>query len=391
MLFNLYIQNYVRQFAKLNRPFWNYEDGCILAGLQAMYEATGDSLYLEIVRDFLDRYICDDGTIRWYEKKEYNLDKIPPGRALFFLYAQTGEEKYRLAIQQVMNQILEQPRTESGSFWHKKIYPYQIWLDGLYMASPFYLLYEKYFHRESDYEDILLQFTNARRFLFDESRQLYYHAYDEKKCQFWADPSTGLSPNFWSRAMGWYAMALADCYEMMPIDRQEQKAELKKLWKEMLDGVLQYQDRGSGLFYQLTALAGIEGNYLETSGSAMIGYSLLKGCRIAGFGDEYKQRALQIILGLETRKFRFSDGCLHIDGICAGAGLGPIDRPERDGSIGYYLGEAVVSDEQKGIASIMLLYSEWLKQDKKSNKWHEMVKVQLNDVQILRHGGETCK
>lgn len=388
MILDLYIQNYIRQFGELNREFWNYEDGCVLISLQAMFEATGDDIYKNIIQTFMNRYICEDGTIRYYDKQEYNLDRIPSGRVLFFLYHNTGEVKYRNAIECLMNQLREQPRTECGSFWHKSIYPHQIWLDGLYMAAPFYLLYEKNFHESGGYEDIMRQFSNARKFLYDEKKHLYYHAYDEKKCQFWTDPETGLSANFWSRAMGWYTMALADCYELMPEEQKENKEILKNLWQETIAGILEYQEQESGLFYQLTALPEVEGNYLETSSSAMFAYSMLKGYRIGVFGREYQKKALEILVALVTRKVSFSNGCLHIGDICAGAGLGPADRPERDGSIRYYLSEPVVSDEQKGVASVIMAYSEWLKCNQTPQNWHELCSVQLNDVRILRHGGK---
>ena len=379
-----YIRQYTEEFMKLDRRFWNYEDGCVLTALEAMYKATGRKRYAQAVRIFLDRYICSDGRIKWYDSEEYSLDKIPSGRALLFLYRETGEEKYRLAAKQLMEQLRHQPRTESGSFWHKKIYPRQIWLDGLYMAAPFYLQYEMELGDRRNCGDVMKQFENARRFLYDEGTGLYIHAYDEGKCQFWADPETGRSPNFWSRAEGWYLMALADCCSILPEGTKEWKY-LAGLWKEAMDGMLRYQDRETGLFFQLTALGEIPGNYLETSASAMVAYSIYKGYETGVLDRGTADRADLIMMALETEKLKVREGILHLDGTCAGAGLGPAGRPERDGSIGYYLGEPVVSDEQKGAAAFMLAYSQWIAGGRNSLDTEETCVVKINDVYELRH------
>lgn len=379
-----YIRQYAQEFMKLDRKFWNYEDGCVLAGLEAMYKATGRKCYAEAVKVFLDRYICPDGRIRWYDREEYSLDKIPSGRGLLFLYRETGQEKYRLAAKQLMEQLRRQPRTESGSFWHKKIYPRQIWLDGLYMAAPFYLQYEMELGDKKNCADIIKQFENARRFLYDESASLYIHAYDEGKCQFWADPETGRSPNFWSRAEGWYLMALADCCSILPRGSEDWQY-LAGLWKEAMEGMLRYQDQESGLFFQLTALGKTPGNYLETSASAMAAYSIYKGYEMGIFNRQTVQRADLIMMALETEKLKLRNGCLHLEGTCAGAGLGPADRPERDGSVSYYLGEAVVSDEQKGAAAFMLAYSQWEVRRRSIQDTEVTGMVKLNDVYELRH------
>lgn len=369
MVFERYITNYMDRFDQLDRGFWNYEDGCILIGAQAMYEATGDRCYFENIRKFIDRYVGEDGAIRFYDPKEYNIDRIPSGRVLYMLYDETGEVKYKKAIERLMGQLREHPRTESGSFWHKLIYPYQIWLDGLYMGMPFYLLYEKTFHDGENYSDIIDQFLNARRFLYDEKKHLYYHAYDEKKEQFWADKESGLSPNVWSRAMGWYLMALADCYEIMPKEQKTYRTILVDLWTEALDGMLEYQDQESGLFYQLTELPDEEGNYLETSSSSMVAYSIFKGCRLGVLKEAvYRARGEIILIALETRMFQLHHGQLKLTGMCVGAGLGPEDNLRRDGSVAYYLAERIVADEQKGVGTMMMAYSEWLKIQKTGGK-----------------------
>ena len=243
MIYDRYLKQYATLFQDTDRNMWNYEDGCVLIGLLAMYEATGDAFYFNALSRFTDRYIEDDGTIRKYDMQEYNLDFIPAGRVLFSMYRATGQEKYRTAIETLAEQIRNQPRTHTGSFWHKGIYPYQVWLDGLYMGLPYYMMYENEFGGGLHYRDVLLQFENARKYLYDDKTHLYYHAWCESRDIFWADPETGLSKNFWTRAIGWYVMALADVYDLMPETEAEARARLAELWKEAIDGLLEWQDK----------------------------------------------------------------------------------------------------------------------------------------------------
>lgn len=360
---NEYFENYIDTYNHRSRPVWNYEDGCVMLGAQYMYEATGDEKYYECIQKFMDRYIEEDGTIRYYVPTDYNLDKVNNGRALYFLYDKTGKEKYKIALDHIMGQLKTHPRTESGSFWHKQIYPYQIWLDGLYMGQPLYLEYEKRFTGGENYNDITNQFLNARKFLFDEEKQLYYHAYDEKRQMIWADKTTGCSHNFWLRSIGWYLMALIDCYGLMPEECFEHRKTYERLFKEALAGIMQYQDQKTKLFYQLVDMPDLEGNYLETSGSAMIAYSIMKACRLGVLNAEkYRKAGEEILQGLETEQLKQDEDGWHLTGICLVAGLGPKD--ERDGSVEYYLSEPIVSDEEKGVGVFMMACSEYLKLEK---------------------------
>lgn len=356
-----YIKQYARAFEKTDRNMWNYEDGCVLIGLEALYEATGDSYFLDAIRVFIDRYIDSEGTIRLYRMEEYNIDFIPSGRVLFLLHQKTGDEKYRHAAEHLMTQLRRQPRTQTSSFWHKAIYPNQVWLDGLYMGMPFYMQYENKFGDGHGYTDIKRQFENVRTYLWDEKEHLHYHAWDESRKAFWADKETGLSSNFWSRAIGWHLCALADVYALWQSD-EEGKGWLRKLWVEAMDGMLSHRDAQSGLFYQLTALPKVPGNYLETSASLMVAYSLYKGIRLGVFSQAgYLGIAEEIICAVETRQMHMENGALHLGGICKGAGLGPEGNMRRDGSIAYYLDEDIVEDEQKGVGVLMMTVAERIK------------------------------
>lgn len=378
MLYERYLRAYAEQFRKTDRNMWNYEDGCVLIGLCALYRAMEDEQFFRSLREFTDRYIEQDGTIRHYVAEEYNLDYIPAGRVLFTLYEKTKEPRYRKAIENLEEQLRHQPRTKCGSFWHKGIYPNQVWLDGLYMGLPFHTEYALKFGDAATLDDIMLQFRNARKYLYDEKTGLYYHAWNETRDMFWANPETGLSPNFWTRAIGWYLMALADIYAMLPEDRADLKMEMAVLWKEAIDGMLRWQEPDSGLFYQLTALPEVKGNYLETSGSLMVAYSLLKGARLGVLdAPEYREAGEKILMGIELHKFKLYNGTLELHGICKGAGLGPAGNFRRDGSVGYYLSEDVVHDEQKGVGVCMMAFAEYLMAKKAGKLVDDFPKVSI--------------
>lgn len=342
---------------------WNYEDGCLFMGAAKMYKKTGDEEYLNYIEKMVSPYVKEDGTILSYHIEEYNLDFINAGNIFYFLYDITGEERYRRACETLMTQLRYQPRLTTGNFWHKLIYPFQVWLDGLYMGQPFYMEYENRWGGKVHYYDILNQFNQVRNILYDEKTSLYYHAYDEYKDRKWADKETGLSPNFWLRSIGWFLMALTDCYELADEELYDVKARLGELLRETIHGVLKYQDKESKLFYQLIALPEQEGNYLETSGSLMIAYSIIKGCRTGALlADKYLEKGKEIYNAVLEKKLYIDEkGNPHLSGTCAVAGLGP--RKERDGSIAYYLSEPVVDDDVKAAGILMMTTAELLNEE----------------------------
>lgn len=357
MKFEQYIRDHLSYFVPGDK--WNYEDGCVLMGCVMMYQATGDKFYKDFIIKYMDGFIREDGTIDRYCREEYNIDSIHSGKALFFLYEETGEEKYRRAVEELMDQLRTHPRTKCGNFWHKKIYPWQIWLDGLYMAQPFYMMYETKYNQKENYGDIVRQFRNVRKYLFDEKKQLYCHAYDEAKAQLWCDKNTGKSPNFWLRSIGWYLLALIDTMDEMSEEIYEHYRALEDLFREAVKGILRYQDPETGLFWQVVDHPEAEGNYLETSGSAMVACALLKGCRLGALSEEkYGHVGREILLSLEDRRLEEKDGRLQLGGICSVAGLGP--GSARDGSIEYYLSEPVVYEDHKGSGAFIMAYAQLL-------------------------------
>ena len=334
---------------------WNYIDGCMITALLAMSDITGDARYFNFAESFIDWFVLDDGTIRTYDRKKYNLDDINEGRVLFPLYAKTGKEKYKKAAENLYRQIREQPRTFEGNFWHKAIYPNQVWLDGLYMAQPFYALYETTFG-SGDVSDTLSQIANVRLRMFDEARKLYYHGYDASRTIFWADPVTGCSKNFWLRSIGWFSVALIDLCEILPNGAGRDR--LCEIFNELIAGVAPYADKETGLYWQVVDQGGREGNYLETSGSSMLAYAMLKGARLGVLPKEYAAKGEKTFRGIVDKYLSFTDGELNLGGICLVAGLGPENNPRRDGSYEYYISEPVVENDAKGVAPFVLCYTE---------------------------------
>ncbi|NLK73765.1 MAG: glycosyl hydrolase family 88 [Clostridiales bacterium] len=355
------IHEYYSTFDHVRFHKWNYEDGCILLAAIELYRATGNDLFRNFVIEYLSKHVEEDGTITHYSKEEYNLDHIAPGRALIFAYEESGDERYRKAAETLMGQLSNHPRIEAGNYWHKKIYPNQVWLDGLFMAQPFYMAWETKYAKKEGYPDIASQFRNVRRFMFDEEKKLYYHGYDESRSIFWADKDTGLSANFWLRAIGWFLMSIIETMGEMSNQIYEYYDELQQIYKEAIKGVLMYQNPEEKLFYQVVDRPDVEGNYLESSGSAMIAASILKACRMKVLLDEkYWNIGEEILNSVIERKLVMKDGKVVLKDCCEVAGLGPYDNLRRDGSISYYLSEPVIENDNKALAALFMAYAQYL-------------------------------
>ena len=334
---------------------WNYIDGCMLNALLTLSEITGEAVFADFVETFVDSFVGEDGTIRTYDPAKYNLDDINEGRVLFPLYRKTGREKYRLAADRLAEQLKDQPRTWEGNFWHKRIYPDQVWLDGIYMAQPFRALYARELG-DRDYSDIVHQIETVRRRMFDPEKGLYYHGYDASKTIFWADPTTGCSKHFWLRAIGWFATALADLMEI--VDDPAALDGLRPVFTELMAGIAPYAEADTGMYYQVVDQEAREGNYLETSGSSMIAYAMLKGSRLGVLSQEYAILGKKTFDGILRRYFKAEGADVELGGICLVAGLGPADNPRRDGSYEYYISEPIVKNDAKGVAPLVMCYTE---------------------------------
>jgi unsaturated rhamnogalacturonyl hydrolase len=335
---------------------WNYDQGVILKGIEGVWLSTGNGLYFNYIQRSMDRFVNDDGTIRTYNLEDFNIDNVLCGRNLLLLYKVTGREKYRKAAELLREQLRKQPRTSDGGFWHKKIYPYQMWLDGLYMGEPFYAEYAATFGEDAAFDDIAKQFMLMERHARDEKTGLLYHGWDESRKQRWANPETGRSPNFWGRAMGWYAMALVDTLEYFPEDHP-QRVELVTILNRLASAVKTYQDRSSGLWYQVVDKGTEEGNYLEASASCMFVYSLAKGVRLGYLPPDYMKVAQAGNRGISSRFIELdANGQTNLKGTVVVGGLG--GNPYRDGSYAYYLSEKVITNDAKGVGAFLLAANE---------------------------------
>ena len=347
------------------KPSWNYIDGCMIKALLELYHISKDSHYLKFADNFIDYFVQEDGSILSYDPKEYNLDNVNAGKTLFDLYTLTGKEKYRRAIDTVYGQLKTQPRTSTGNFWHKLIYPNQIWLDGLYMAQPFYMQYELAYNEGKNCQDSYNQFLSVYQLMRDPRNGLYYHAYDDSKTAFWCDKVTGLSANFWLRALGWYAMALVDTIDIMPQSMAQEKAQLSRIYQELIDSMLPYQEEDTGMWYQVVNRGGIAPNYLETSGSAIFAYAIMKSVRLGLLNSSYFSYGQKAFDGICKKYLSEKDGELQLGGICLVAGLG--NKEMREGTFNYYMREPVVQNEAKGVAPLILAYVEILLAQKKDD------------------------
>jgi unsaturated rhamnogalacturonyl hydrolase len=331
---------------------WDYERGVVLQGVYQVYRNTRQREYLDYVKKHIDLYVQPDGSIRTYEYDAFNLDNIATGRQLLALYAETHDERYRIAADTLRKQLADQPRTNEGGFWHKKIYPYQMWLDGLYMAEPFYTEYAAMFNEPRDFDDVARQFMWMEQHARDSATGLLYHAWDESRQMPWANTRTGCSPNFWGRAMGWYVWALVDVLDYFPTDHPK-RAELIAILQRACAALSRYRDPGTGLWYQVLDQGMREGNYLEASGSSMFIYAFAKGVRKGYLDASYRSMADRAFKSmLETMVTVDAQGLVDLHHACQGAGLG--GTPYRDGSYEYYIGEKQRTNDLKALGPFIL-------------------------------------
>ncbi|MEX2116998.1 MAG: glycoside hydrolase family 88 protein [Bacteroidota bacterium] len=345
---------------------WNYEQGLMFVGFLRLTDATGNRMYADVVRKNLDLYVGDDGSIRTYKKSDYNLDMIASGRALLSTYRTTGNPKYRAAADTLRSQLREQPRTASGGFWHKKVYPDQMWLDGIFMAEPFYTEYSVLTGDTAAFADIAHQILLLEQKARDSKTGLIYHGWDESKNQQWANPETGVSPNIWGRALGWYAMGILDVLDSFPENHRSRK-DLIAVFQRLSAALINFQDPKTGLWHQVVDQPGREGNYLEASASAMFTYALAKGVRKGYLDAKYEAHARRAFNGILTEFVTENEqGLVDLHHVCAVAGLG--GNPYRDGSYQYYVGEPRRTNDFKGVGPFLLAAMEIEKLDNRKEK-----------------------
>lgn len=333
------------------RLYFGYAQGVGTLAMLKVWRETNDRKYLDYVIEWADTLINDRGEIHLYKVETYNIDYINSGKVLFEVYRQTGDEKFRLAMDRLVDQMKVHPRTHEGVFWHKLIYPHQIWLDGLYMGSPFLAEYAVTFNRPELIDDVMNQFLVTAKRTYDEATGLYYHAFDESKRQLWANKETGQSPNFWGRSIGWWFMALVDVLDYIPEDHS-QRHELIDMIRGLAEVLPRYQDT-SGLWYQVLDQGDREGNYLEASVSSMFMYSFAKAVNKGYIDKQYRTVAEKAYEGLMSRLIvKNEDGTLTLTQCCSVGGLG--GNPYRDGSFEYYISEKIRDNDAKATGPFIM-------------------------------------
>lgn len=338
---------------------WNYTQGLMGLAFLRLNEVTGDERYYKYAKGYADSLIDENGNIYKYNKENYNLDQINPGRMILKLYDRSKDPRYEKVIRTLKEQLDSQPRITEGGFWHKKVYPDQMWLDGLYMSAPFYAEYAARYNRPEDFQDVINQFLIVARHTYDPATGLYRHAFDASKKMPWADSITGQAPHAWGRAMGWFSMAIVDVLDYIPED-QPRRGDLIIILQEMVEKLSEIQDQQTGGWYQVLDRSGDPGNYIETSCTAMFTYSILKGVRKGYLDARYLDTAKKAYNGLIDNFITVdSEGLVTMSGICGVAGLG--GNPYRDGSYEYYIGEVIRDNDPKGVAPFIMASLEYEK------------------------------
>jgi unsaturated rhamnogalacturonyl hydrolase len=331
---------------------WNYTQGLMGLAFMRLSEATGDERYYFYAKGYADSLVDENGNIYKYDRENYNLDQINPGKMFFVLYDRTKDPMYEKVIRTLKEQLDTQPRTAEGGFWHKKVYPDQMWLDGLYMSAPFYAEYAARYNQPEDFQDIINQFLIVARHTYDPATGLYRHAFDASKKMPWADSITGQAPHAWGRAMGWFSMAIVDVLDFIP-EVQPGREDLIKILQGMVEKLSEIQDPQTGGWYQVLDRSGDPGNYIETSCTSMFTYSILKGVRKGYLDSLYLGTAKKAYNGLIDNFITVdSEGLVTLSKICGVAGLG--GNPYRDGSYEYYIGEVIRDNDPKGVAPFIM-------------------------------------
>ncbi len=339
-------------YNEANNSRWIYDKGTYLKGIEAVWKKTNNPMYFDYIRNTINSFITPEGEIRTYKLDDYNIDMINSGKLLLSIYRVTKEEQFKKAAFLLMKQLKNQPRTNEGGFWHKKRYPYQMWLDGLYMGDPFYAEFSLLFNQPENFDDVANQIIYIESHTRDPKSGLLYHAWDESKKQEWADKQTGCSPNFWNRSMGWYAMAIVDVLDYLP-ENHSQREKIISIFRNMTDALLKVQDSTSGVWYQVLDQGNRKGNYLEASGSSMIVYSIAKAIRKGYLDQIYYPSAKKGYDGLIATFIKVEpNGLVTLTRNCRGAGLG--GDPYRDGSFEYYISEPIIDNDLKGVGPFIM-------------------------------------
>lgn len=350
---------------KATKPRWGYTHGLVVKSMLEEWKHTGDSSYYDYAKIYADSLIDANGHIKTMKYLSFNIDNINAGKILFDFYAKTGDQRYKIAMDTLRKQMTEQPRTKEGGFWHKLKYTHQMWLDGIFMASPFLAQYGATFQEPALFDEAVKQILLMAEKTYDPATGLYYHGWDESREQKWANTETGCSPNFWSRSIGWYGAAIVDVLDYLPQETAGRDSVVAIL-QGLAKSIVKYQDPQSGTWYQVTDQGAREGNYLESSASALFVYTLAKAVNKGYIGKEYIEPIRKAFDGMTKNFLRVEeDGSYTITNCCAVAGLGGDSKRYRDGSFEYYISEPVIDNDPKSVGSFILAAIEYEKMTQK--------------------------
>jgi unsaturated rhamnogalacturonyl hydrolase len=339
---------------------WDYQTATVLKGFQDIWVNTLDSAYFDYIKSTVDYAVSDEGIIRGYNKEDYNIDNIREGCAALFLYKQTGEQKYKTAADSLISQLKTHPRTSDGGFWHKNTYPDEMWLDGLYMAEPFYCEYGALVNDTSIFEDVALQLKLMEKHARDEETGLLYHGWDEDKTASWADPITGCSPSFWGRSIGWYSMALIDVLDFFPKDMADQDS-IVMIYQRLAESIKNSKDNVNHVWWQVVDSIYAPDNWMESSVSCMFVYALAKGIRMGYIDSTYLDVVKKGFRGIISNFIDYDTDYgssvwyawyyqgpwdyIRLNNTCIGTGVGAYD---------YYLSRARIINDSKGIGPFIM-------------------------------------
>lgn len=351
---------------------WDYCHGLELGAMMDVYDRYGDAKFYEYALAYADTMVNEDGTIKKYKLTDYSLDRINSGKMLFRIYEQTKNDKYKKALDLLRSQFDGQPRNADGGFWHKKVYPNQMWLDGLYMGTPFLAEYAYRNNEPQAYQEVINQIKIVARHTYDPANGLFRHACDVSKREKWADKETGQSQHCWGRALGWYMMAIVDDLDFIP-QHEPGRDTVLVILNHIAETLKKYQSP-EGLWYQVMDKSGEPGNYLESSCSAMFVYSLFKAVRKGYIPSSYFAVARKGYEGILNEFIKVDDnGLVSITKACAVAGLG--GKNYRMGDYDYYIHEQIRDNDPKAVGPFILASLEWEGLPKEKRRFAEPRKL----------------
>lgn len=330
---------------------WHYHQGVFLSGMEHIYELCGDKRLAEYIKDYVDSRILEDGSIDFYSDEL--LDDIQPGILLYRLIDETNDERYKKALDTLIGHMQSWPQTPEGGYWHRKSGPCmnEMWLDSLYMGSPIQAMYARKYDKPEMFDTLVRQAVLMKENMQDKNNGLMRHAWDHGRHAPWCDPSNGLAPETWGRAMGWYVISILDIYEQMPEDYPLRET-LAEIEREVIAAVAKYRDRTTHMWYQVVNMTNMRDNWTETSCSCLFTYAMAKGVRLGILDEGYLDMAKESFAGIISHGISIRGDDLFVERVCVGTGVGTYD---------YYISRPTAENDLHGMGVFLLMCAEMAK------------------------------